>query len=133
MGKTVNSRIKLLRTHMGLTQQDFSSLVGLTSTHLSRIESGLGEPQSGTLQQVINKTGVDQDWLLHGKGELKTHAVQEKIASANPWESITYKELKENNSYLQKKLDEVTVMLNTVLGKSWALRNNAGVRMRKAA
>ncbi len=64
MKQTVNERVKLLRTHLNQTQQEFSSLVGLTNTQLSRIENGEGVPQRGTIQKIIANTGVDKVWLI---------------------------------------------------------------------
>lgn len=115
MKQTVNERVKLLRTHMGKTQQDFAGLIGLTSTQLSRIENGESSPQKNTIKQIVENTGVDFDWLMTGKGDIKIHAVTSKTQVRDPWQDITYKELRETNTYLQGKLNEAMSMLSRVL------------------
>lgn len=108
MGKTVNSRIKMLRTHLGLTQQDFSKLVGLTNTHLSRIENEENSPQISTVDQISDRTGVDKDWLLHGLGELKIIKIKEQEnINNNPYKDYAIKRLEKEADDWKKKYEDV--------------------------
>lgn len=117
MEQTVNERVKVLRTHLNLTQQAFAELVGITSTQLSRIESGDGTPQKSTIQKIVEHTGVPNDWINSGKGELKAQVKMRDSQAANnlPWKEEAYSELKQTNSYLQKKLDESTATVSRLL------------------
>ncbi len=118
MKQTINERVKLLRTYLNQTQQEFSSLVGLTNTQLSRIENGEGTPQRGTIQQIIDNTGVDKDWFIEGKGALKIVAVSHKSQTDNaPWKEEAYQSLKETNAYLQSVINRL-LDRGSDLGKS---------------
>lgn len=135
MGKTVNTRVKLLRTHLNLTQQDFSSLVGLTSTQLSRIENGESAPQKGTLKQIIDRTGVNSEWLLEGKGELKVLAVINKTQDeSNPYRDYAIQRLEKEAETWQQKYNELFQMFRSVLERGSAKHKAtelAGLNFRK--
>lgn len=130
MKTTVNERVKLLRTHLNLTQQDFCALCDLTNTSLSRIENGEVEPQKATIQKIIDNTGVNPEWLTDGKGELKVQVLEKKRqVLSDPWQDITYKELKENNSYLKSKLDEMTLMVTHLISKGGSLGKSKALEL----
>jgi len=117
MKTTVNERIKMLRNHLNLTQQEFASIVELTSTQLSRIENGNGEPQKSTIQQIIKNIDVAPTWLIEGKGELKAQ-VKEKNASISndPWKDALVMQVKEENTRLQRELERVWQMVQHLTG-----------------
>lgn len=121
MKTSIRERVKLLRTHLNLTQQDFCALCDLTNTSLSRIENGEVEPQKMTIQKMIDNTGVNPEWLIDGKGELKVQVLKKKRQVSDPWKEEAYTSLKQNNSYLQNKLDEANLFIKHLLSKGGEL------------
>ena len=61
---SIGHRIKLARERLGLTQEDFSSLVGLSPTYISTIERGLKLPKMDTFIRIANVLDVPADYLL---------------------------------------------------------------------
>lgn len=118
MKSTVNERIKLLRTDLNLTQQQFSDLIGITSTQLSRIENGNSAPQNATIKGILENIEVSKDWLLDGKGELKAQVKSNnKFADVNsPWKEEAYLEVKSKNALLEKELERLWQMIQHLTG-----------------
>lgn len=50
--------IKNSRKQKGLTQNEFSSLCGITQTYLSQIEGNLKEPNLSTLKAISEKLNI---------------------------------------------------------------------------
>jgi transcriptional regulator with XRE-family HTH domain len=114
MKRTVNERVKVLRTHLNLTQQAFAELVGITSTQLSRIEGGEGTPQKSTLQKIVDATGVSFEWIEHGEGDLKAQVIKrEAQVVENPYKDYLVQKLEKDVSTWQQKYDEVFSMLKS--------------------
>lgn len=111
MKTNVNQRVKLLRKALVLSQSEFAAELGVSASIISKVESEEQEPTPKLLSRVMDHFHVNGEWLIYGKGEL-SFVKPEKKAASDPWKDITYKELKENNSYLQRKLDEATLMLS---------------------
>lgn len=116
MKTTINERIKVLRTHLNLTQSEFSHLIGLNPTQLSRIENGTSNPQKSTLKEVFKAIEVSNEWLLEGKGELKASIRQENTNEINPWKDALVSQVKEENTRLQKELERVWQMVQHLTG-----------------
>lgn len=134
MKKTVNTRIKELRTHMSLTQQEFSTLVGMTNTHLSRVENGENVPHKSTIDQVIQKTGVNKDWLVNGIGELTISEVAKQEHSNCQTKDVLISHLKEQLAFMKEDYDKIlNALLQIKTGKFKASffatgRNNRSVK-----
>jgi transcriptional regulator with XRE-family HTH domain len=119
MKNTVNKRIKELRQHLSMTQQDFAALCGLTNTSLSRIENEEVEPQNGTVQKVINNTGVNSEWLIKGIGELSVKTPEKELQPVNDlYKDALYVELKQNAQTWQEKYNDLWITFTKVLDRS---------------
>lgn len=118
MKTTVNERIKMLRTSLNLTQSEFSEIVGLTNTQLSRIENGNGAPQNATLKGILDNIDVSKDWLLNGTGELNPQInIKSKLANNNSqWKDEAYFEVKSKNAILEKELERLWQMVQHLTG-----------------
>lgn len=115
MKTTINERIKVLRTHLDLTQQEFAALIDFTSTQLSRIENGASAPQNATIKQIFDKIDVSKEWLLDGKGELKAQVITSTL-KADPWKDALVSQIKDENNRLQKELERVWQMVQHLTG-----------------
>lgn len=104
MKQTVNERVKLLRTSLRLTQAEFASDLKISSSLVSKIEQG-EEPSSSTIDAIINVFQVDEDWILHGKGELRyTKPVKREF---DPATDTLYKEMKAQIIFYQNLLTQM--------------------------
>lgn len=66
----MNERIKKLRSHLELTQEEFSSKIGLSRNFIAQVESGIKKPSSRTISDICEKFNVNEEWLLNGTGEM---------------------------------------------------------------
>ena len=66
----MNERIKELRSRLGLTQEEFSSKIGLSRNFIAQIETGTKKPSERTIFDICEKFNVNQDWLRTGNGEM---------------------------------------------------------------
>jgi len=66
--KNVNERIKTLRIHLKLNQQDFADKIGIGKTAVSKIESSINNPSEQTIKLICSEFGVNEAWLRTGEG-----------------------------------------------------------------
>ena len=85
MEGTINQRIKLLREHLGLSQDEFASQIGLSRKMLSRYEKGKNVPSEKTLRLIEQTFSVNPSWLREGKGEM--FKPKPKITVSDPLEA----------------------------------------------
>lgn len=64
----MNSRIKVLRKHLDLTQEEFSSRIGLSRNFIAQIETGTKKPSDRTISDICREFKVNEAWLRTGEG-----------------------------------------------------------------
>lgn len=65
--ETIAQRVKSLRNHYNMTQDEFASELGILQSTLSEIERGNVKPKFETLQRLGNLIDHnDLEWLLYG-------------------------------------------------------------------
>ena len=64
----MNERIKTLRIHLKLNQQDFADKIGIGKTAVSKIESSINNPSEQTIKLICSEFGVNEAWLRTGEG-----------------------------------------------------------------
>lgn len=67
-GKTFGARVRDLRDHMKMTQQELADLVGIDRGTLIRIESDKRYPQSATIEALAAALDVSPTALISGRG-----------------------------------------------------------------
>jgi transcriptional regulator with XRE-family HTH domain len=60
-----------LRQALGLSQQRFADLVGVSRSYLGDVEAGRSEASGAMLTAITSATDVDGHWLLTGQGEMR--------------------------------------------------------------
>ena len=78
----MNERIKELRSRLGLTQEEFSSKIGLSRNFIAQIETGTKKPSERTIFDICEKFNVNQDWLRSGNGEMFVELSKDEQISA---------------------------------------------------
>jgi len=58
------SPVRVWREHRGLTAAALAARVGVTPAHVSKLESGKGEPSVGLLRKLSGTLGVELDLLV---------------------------------------------------------------------
>lgn len=66
----MNTRIKELRKHLGMTQETFGAQIGIKKAAVSQIESGRNSLTSQTILMICDKFGVNREWLVTGNGPM---------------------------------------------------------------
>lgn len=103
MKATISDRIKELRTALALSQTEFAYQTGISHSLLTKIEAGDNPPTNKVIRKILEKWNVTEQWLSHGKGELKFEA---STKSDNPWKEEAYVVLKSENKRLWEMIDD---------------------------
>lgn len=76
----MNERLKKLRKALGLSQEKFGELLGITKSGVSDLESGR---RSVTKQHLIllQNNGVNEEWLRTGVGEMFAEKTEDEEIS----------------------------------------------------
>jgi len=89
-------RIKEIRKNSGLTQKEFSQLLGISHSYLSGIERSVKKPGPTFFIRLAEKLGVSLDYILLGLGpakledKAKPSAGQEYSGSLNTVEDMIW-------------------------------------------
>jgi len=63
----IRHRIAIARDVAGLKQSDLAREIGMSRSTIASIEQGVREPRRGETIAIAFATGVDLNWLAHGK------------------------------------------------------------------
>lgn len=66
----VGERVRKLREHLGYTQDEFASKLGLTRNFISLVETGQRILSDRSFLSIVREFGVDENWLRTGEGEM---------------------------------------------------------------
>lgn len=70
MGDEMKNRLKELRKTLKLTQKEFGESIDLSGSNVSNLEKGNVNLTPRNISAICSKYQVDEEWLLHGKGEM---------------------------------------------------------------
>ena len=79
--KESGKRIKQLRQEHELTQEQFSKHLGITDSHLRKIESGVSGGSIDLLVEIAGYFNVSLDYLVLGK-KISEEIFRKRVASA---------------------------------------------------
>ena len=66
----VGERVRKLREHLGYTQDEFASKLGLTRNFISLVETGQRILSDRSFLSIVREFGVDENWLRTGEVEM---------------------------------------------------------------
>lgn len=69
---TVAERIKFVRKHFHLNQIEFAGFIGISQTHISKIESERDNASDKVLLAICSEFNINFDWLKNGVGTMET-------------------------------------------------------------
>ena len=67
---TIGDRIKTVREHFGMTQEDFGATIGRVGSHVSKLERGLTEPSDELILSICRILDVSYEWMKYGQGKM---------------------------------------------------------------
>ena len=70
MNETINQRVKKLRKELKLTQNEFSSVITISSGQLACIETEKRVVNDRTIKLICDSFKINNEWLRTGKGEI---------------------------------------------------------------
>ncbi len=67
--ETINERLKKIRIHLDMSQEEFGKSIGITSrAHISALESGTRNITQRIFNDVCSKHNVNKEWFKDGIG-----------------------------------------------------------------
>ena len=88
--KAIGKRVKLARKRMGMTQEALAESAGISTTHMSNIETGYTKVSLQTTVSLANALGVTVDSLLcdnvRSAKEIFSQEIQTLVSDCNDYE-----------------------------------------------
>lgn len=72
------SRIKTIRTALGLSQQEFADKIGIKRGAVANYEVGRNEPIDAVISLICREFNVNEHWLRTGEGEMFVQISRDK-------------------------------------------------------
>lgn len=66
----MNTRIKMIRESLNLTQDAFGKRIGSARNTIANYETGNRTPSNAVLTSICKEFNVNEDWLRNGEGEM---------------------------------------------------------------
>lgn len=66
----MNERIRKLRRHLDLTQQEFADRLSVKRGAIANYEIGRNEPTDSVVSLICREFNVNEEWLRNGTGEM---------------------------------------------------------------
>lgn len=76
----MNSRIKLIRYKLDMSQKDFAKKLGITAAGISKIENGRRNLTEQMLIMVCREFHINEKWLRYGEGEIFNRELPDSIS-----------------------------------------------------
>lgn len=65
----IGARLKLIRARQRLTQAKMAQELGISLSHYSKLEVGIGGMSHGLIFALCRRFGINEAWLVYGEGE----------------------------------------------------------------
>ncbi len=69
--QSASERIKFIRKQKKMNQQTFANIIGVSQTHISKIESGKDNASDKLLRIISEEFNINFEWLKNGIGEME--------------------------------------------------------------
>lgn len=66
----MNERIKIIREHYRLTQDEFGKRIGSARNTIANYESGNRSPSNSVVLSICREFNVNENWLRTGEGKM---------------------------------------------------------------
>lgn len=125
---TIQERIKLIRTEKGLTQEEFSSSIGIKRANYAQMELGKQLPSFEVVSTIVKIYNKSYQWIIEGKDVIKgVHEVSGKNVHPSVHPSVHPKGKEAHTSYpKQVVIDHVVDTKGMVLVPMMDIKAAAG-------
>lgn len=96
----MNTRIKVLRTHLKLSQTDFGEKLGVSRDVINNLENARVEPKELMIKTICSLLSVNEHWLRTGDGEMFVQTSETVLSKAADMLDLDYDEQKFLTAYL---------------------------------
>lgn len=79
----IGARLKLIRARQRLTQAKMAQELGISLSHYSKLEVGIGGMSHGLIFALCRQFGISEAWLVYGEGEAPDFALVTNDGGAN--------------------------------------------------
>lgn len=119
----ISDRIKHIRKSKGLTQEEFGNAIKISASAVSQLEKGKINPTDQTIELIVQKFQVSDEWLRGGAGEMFTpQDPEQEIAT------FLGKIVKDDDDSLRKRLISALAKLDE---SDWAALAEMVRKMKK--
>ena len=66
----ISEQLKIIRKSKNMTQAEFAESLQVATATIASIENGSRDMPKNLMRSLVNKFGIDGNWLLIGKGEM---------------------------------------------------------------
>lgn len=66
--KNIGHRMRLIRARIGVTQTTMANEIGISLSHYSKLEIGIGGMSRSLVYTICNTFGIDREWFVNGVG-----------------------------------------------------------------
>lgn len=66
----MNERLKKLRKHLDLTQQEFAERIGSKRNTIAKYETNTNVPSAAVISLICREFNVNEEWLREGTGKM---------------------------------------------------------------
>lgn len=88
----MNERIKKLRRHLDLTQQEFADRIGVKRNTIANYEIGRNVPIDSVLALIVREFHVSEEWLRTGEGDMFAPAPTSALDALAKEQKLTHGE-----------------------------------------
>ena len=75
----MQNRIRELRKHLKLSQEEFAQKIALTKNYISLVENGNRSLAERTIKDICRTFNVNYSWLMDGTGEMFLPAIDDEM------------------------------------------------------
>ena len=76
----MKDRVKAIRKHFDLSQEQFAKRIGKTTGFISNVETGRSGLSESTISSICSAYDIDKEWLKSGNGQMFSHRVEKNPA-----------------------------------------------------
>lgn len=121
----MNERIKKLRKHLDLTQQEFADRIGVKRNTIANYEIGRNVPIDSVLSLIVREFHVSEAWLRSGEGEMFAPAATSALDALAQEQKLTHGEYILIEKLLSLKPEVRHGILDYIMEVAAAVNSNA--------
>ena len=121
----MNERIKKLRKHLDLTQQEFADRIGVKRNTIANYEIGRNVPIDSVLSLIVREFHVSEAWLRSGDGEMFAPAATSSLENLAQEHNLTHGEYILIEKLLSLKPEVRQGILDYIMEVAAAVNSNA--------